>query len=210
MGASSVGNLEGPLTVESMAVDALAVLDACGIGEAVLVGWSMGGFVAQALARAAPQRVQALALLATDPGGPEAVRADPAVWARLVDHAGSPREQATRLLHLLFPSPLADAVDAEVGDLVAAGRARIDPRVLTAQETAIDRWHAASPLPALPALLPTIAVAGSEDMVIPASNLALLAARWPGCRTTCIAGAGHAVMAQESERVAALVRDLAL
>lgn len=40
----------------------------------------MGGFVAQALAARAPGRVESLALLSTDPGGPSAIRAEPADW----------------------------------------------------------------------------------------------------------------------------------
>ncbi len=42
-------------------------------GAAPVAGWSMGGFVAQAVACAVPERVKRLLLLATDPGGPEAV-----------------------------------------------------------------------------------------------------------------------------------------
>ncbi len=51
-------------------------------------------------------------------------------------------------------------------------------------------------------------MAGSVDVVIPVANLPLLAARWPGCRTEVIVGAGHGVMAQEPQRVAALLRTL--
>jgi hypothetical protein len=74
-------------------------------------------------------------LLATDPGGPEAV-ADPAVWARLCDHSGTPREQATRLISLLFPPPLAAQIDREFGEVVAEARAGLSTRMLMAQEPA--------------------------------------------------------------------------
>jgi pimeloyl-ACP methyl ester carboxylesterase len=200
----------GPLTVASMADDAVVVLEASGGGAAVVVGWSMGGFVAQALACAAPERVAGLALISTDAGGPDAVLADPEVWARLVDDSGTPREQASRLLHLLFPMPLADTVDAEVGDLVAVARAALDPAVLRLQEAAIDEWHVAIP-PAVPSVVPpTIVVAGSDDAVIPAANASLIAARWPGARTVTFSGAGHAVMAQRPAEVVDLVRPLAI
>ena len=82
---------DGVLSVASMAEDVLAVMDALDLVSASVVGWSMGGFVAQTLAVVAPQRVDALALLATDPGGPEAVLADQDVWDRLIDSSGSAR-----------------------------------------------------------------------------------------------------------------------
>lgn len=209
MGDSTIGDRDEPLTVASMADDALAVLDACGADDAVVVGWSMGGFVAQTLTGAEPERVTGLALIGTDAGGPDAVVADREVWARLTDTSGTPREQASRLLHLLFPMPLADSVDAEVGDLVAAARAAIDPEVLRMQERAIVGWRRL-PWPTPGSVVPpTVAVAGADDTVIPPANLERLVERWPECRTVVYEGAGHAVMAQEPAAIAELVRSLA-
>ena len=62
----------------------------------------MGGFIAQTLAATAPARVSRLVLLSTDHGGPRALRAEARVWEQLTDHGGSPREQASRLISLLF------------------------------------------------------------------------------------------------------------
>src|SRR5262249_16392010 len=55
----------GPYTTQQLAQDALAVLDACGVERAHVVGLSLGGAVAQQLALAHPERVRTLALLAT-------------------------------------------------------------------------------------------------------------------------------------------------
>jgi pimeloyl-ACP methyl ester carboxylesterase len=51
-----------------------------------------------------------------------------------------------------------------------------------------------------------LAVAGSEDVVIPPANLDALAARWPDCRTERFIGGGHAFVAQEPGRLAGLIR----
>src|ERR1044071_1345070 len=104
VGEKELGDVE--LTVDSMAADLEALLDSLAIDRLPVVGWSMGGFVAQRLTLRAPQRVASLALIATDPGGPEAVQASPQTWARLSDHSGTPREQAPRLISLLFPPDL--------------------------------------------------------------------------------------------------------
>lgn len=144
MGRSSAGDLD-QLTIDSMADDVAVVLDGLGIDRVPVVGWSMGGMVAQAFARRHARRVQAMVLIGTDAGGPEALLADPDDWDRLVDHTGSPRQQATRLLHLLFPPDVAAEVDQLFGDVVAEARAELSPEALAAQERAIAAWHATDP-----------------------------------------------------------------
>jgi pimeloyl-ACP methyl ester carboxylesterase len=116
---------------------------------------------------------------------------------------GDPAEELT------IESRAADVADQQVGELVAAARARIDPRVLRAEEAALVRWHAEPPPPVPADPPPVLAIAGAEDIVIPAANVERLAVMWPGCRTEVVPDAGHAVMAQEPERVAALIRSLA-
>ena len=61
-------------SIEDLAADALAVLDAVGVERAHVVGHSMGGLVAQAIALAAPGRVRSLSLLCTVHRGPVASR----------------------------------------------------------------------------------------------------------------------------------------
>lgn len=207
MGDSTWGTDDEPLTIESMAADAEALLDHLSLGPAAVVGWSMGGFVAQRLALGAPTRVTAMALLSTDPGGPDAVLPPPEVRAQLADASGSPREQATRLLQLLFPAPVAARVDQEVGDLVAAARAELDPHVLVGQDAAIAAWYAEVPPPLPPDPPPVLVVAGDVDVVVPPANAALLAERWPGARVERFADAGHAVMAEYPTEVADLLTE---
>lgn len=190
-----------------MAADLERLLDREGIERLPVVGWSMGGFIAQRLALRAPGRVSALVLIASDPGGPGAVPAAPEVWARLVDHSGTPREQASRLIALLFPPQLAGEVDRQFGELVAAARAELSPASLTAQEAAMEAWHRdeqAAPGDGAP---PTLVLHGTEDGVIPAANAAMLGSRWPGARVKLFEGCAHAVMAQDPAAVAAAIRD---
>jgi 3-oxoadipate enol-lactonase len=192
--------------VEEMAADAAAVLDALGIEQAAVVGWSMGGFIAQALAAAAPQRVASLSLISTDPGGPDCVLADLEVQSLLTDSAGTPREQASRLLGLLFPPELAATADANFGELVAAARAALPGPVLLMQEEAMRAWHA-RPETLLGATvgLPMAIVHGALDRVIPPANVTLLGALHPGARLELLADCAHAPMAQHPEAVAAAI-----
>lgn len=52
-------------SIEDLATDVVAVLNAANIGSAHIIGFSMGGLVAQALAVAFPERVRSLILAAT-------------------------------------------------------------------------------------------------------------------------------------------------
>lgn len=207
VGASTLG--DGPLTIDGMAADLGAMLDALELGRVPVVGWSMGGFIVQRLAAQAPARVASMALLSTDPGGPQAVLSDPSVWAKLIDHSGTPRQRASRLISLLFPPALAPEIDRQFGEVVAAARAALSLDALRAQEAAMNAWHADEQLgPSPEAAPPILVIHGSEDVVIPAANIAPLAARWPGCEIERFAG-GHAFMAQEPRRTADLILSFA-
>ncbi|HTR73535.1 MAG TPA: alpha/beta hydrolase [Solirubrobacteraceae bacterium] len=204
VGDSQLGD-PGELSIDAMARDLIALLDALGLEQASFAGWSMGGFVAQTMATLAPARVRRMVLLATDPGGSAATLADPDVWGRLTDDSGSPREQATRLLSVLFPPEVAVAIDRMFGEVVAGARAALSPVALRAQERAIEAWHAREPSGPGPGTPPVLALCGGLDVVIPPANLKALAARWPGAKTEVFDGGGHAFMAQEPERLAAAI-----
>jgi pimeloyl-ACP methyl ester carboxylesterase len=204
MGGSELGS-GAELSIDAMASDLERLLDELVIERASVVGWSMGGFIAQRLALRAPHRISAMVLLASAPGGPTAVSPEPQTWATLTDHTGTPREQATRLISLLFPPDVAPAIDREFGDVVAAARATLSQPALEAQERVLVAWHDEAPeLPGSdsPAVL---AICGSEDVVIPPQNSELLAMFWPGARCERVDGGGHAFIAQQPERVAALI-----
>jgi pimeloyl-ACP methyl ester carboxylesterase len=204
MGGAELGEEE--LTIDLMAADLERLLDAEGIERLPVVGWSMGGFVAQQLARRASARVPALALLDTDPGGAASVPAAPEAWERLVDHSGTPREQASRLIALLFPPPLAAEIDHQFGEQVAEARAQLSPAALRAQEAAMEAWHRDEPATAAAEGVPVLVLHGTEDVVIPPANATALAERWPGAQVELFEGCGHALMAQQPQRVAELIR----
>jgi len=205
VGESELGEVRGLLTIDALAADLEVVLGALEVGRVPVVGWSMGGFVVQALATRAPHLVERLVLLSTDAGGTDAVLPDPEAWERLTDHSGTPREQATRMISLLFPPPFAAEIDRDFGEVVAAARAGLSPAALRAQEVAMDIWYAAN-RPAAPADPPRVlAVCGSEDIVIPPQNSEAIAEHWPNCQVECFEGCGHAFMAQEPERLGELI-----
>jgi pimeloyl-ACP methyl ester carboxylesterase len=210
MGQSTLGDPDLPMTIDGLVDDLERVLDALGDDRFAVAGWSMGGFVAQRLAVRAPERVASLALLGTDPGGSRAVRAEPWAWDALLDHSGTPREQASRIVPLLFPPALVPVIDEAFGDLIAEARAALDPIALRGQQRAMRQWHADDQPRPEPATAPRVlALHGSEDVVIPAANLEALAAVWPACALERFDGAAHAFMAQDPTGVGAAITTFA-
>jgi pimeloyl-ACP methyl ester carboxylesterase len=192
--------------VEKLADDAVHVIQTIGIDRASVMGWSMGGFIAQAFAVKYADRVDNLVLLSTDPGGIEADIASPDVWSKLLDTSGTPNEQSRRMLFLLFPNDVAESFYRQFGDIVAAARARLSVELLNRQAAAIDAWHRNGMTSKLRELrVPVLIATGTEDIVIPASNALKLANTIPGAWLAQFLHGGHAFIAQYPRALADLI-----
>ena len=111
--------------IAKLADDAAQVIQILGIERVSVLGWWIGGFIAQAFAVKCADRVDKLVLLSTDPGGIEADLASSDVWSELLDTSGTPNEQAQRLLFLLFPADQnTDVIDAHCAKRTSLRRAR--------------------------------------------------------------------------------------
>ncbi len=208
-GDSELGDPDA-LTVDAMVDDVDALIDELGLARPALAGWSMGGYVVQCLALCSPERASSIALLATGPGGGAGVPAEPYVWEQLTAHSGTPREQATRLIALLFPPDVAPSIDAQFGQVVAEARADFSPQTLAGQERVLAAWQV-EPQPAPGEGAPAaLVISGELDVIAPPGNADALAALWPETTVERIARGGHAFMAQEPERVAALISSFVL
>jgi pimeloyl-ACP methyl ester carboxylesterase len=195
-----------PFEIPKLADDTARVIEALGIERANVMGWSMGGFIAQALALKYADRVDKLVLLSTDPGGVEADLASPDVWSELVDTSGTPNEQARRLLFLLFPNDAAESFYGQFGVIVAAARARLSVELLNRQAAAMDAWHRNGVARQLRELrAPVLIAAGMEDIVIPASNALKLVNAIRGAWLAQFPQGGHAFMAQYPRALADLI-----
>src|SRR5437762_3268636 len=120
-------------------------------------------------------------------------RASTAVWSQLIDMSGTPRQQARRLLSLLFPNDVAKSIYREYGDIVAAARAQLSPDLVNRQAAAMDAWHRNGVGGKLPEIIaPVLIATGSEDVVIPPSNALKLVNALPGAWLAQFTGGGHA------------------
>lgn len=194
--------------IEKLADDAAQVTGTLGVERASVLGWSMGGFIAQVFAVKYADRVNKLVLLSTDPGGTEADLASPQVWSELLETSGTPNEQARRLLFLLFPADVAESFYRQFGDIVASARAQLCPELLNRQAAAMDAWHRNALTNQLRHLrVPVLVATGTEDIVIPASNAVKLVNTIPGAWLAQFPHGGHAFIAQYPRALADLINN---
>jgi pimeloyl-ACP methyl ester carboxylesterase len=195
-----------PFDIARLADDVLRVVAALGVERVNVLGWSMGGFIAQTLALQHPGHVNRLILLSTDPGGADADLASAEVWSRLIDMSGTPHEQARRLLSLLFPRDVSESIYREFGDVVAAARAQLSQDLVNRQVAAMDAWHRAGMGNQLREInVPVLIATGTADIVIPPSNALRLVNAVPGAWLAQFNGGGHAFIAQYPRPLADLI-----
>jgi pimeloyl-ACP methyl ester carboxylesterase len=193
-------------TVDDMAEDGFAVLDAVGADVAHIAGWSMGGMIVQAMALKHPDRVLSMTSVMSAPGPIEGER-DPAVTAIFGAPAATTRDEAAER-HLAglkaWGSPACFDVDRITADAHAAYDRCWDPEGRARQSRAIG----ASPsrAAALGSLrVRSLVVHGDADRLVPPENGRATAAAIPGSRLEIIEGMGHDYPPQYWDRLVALI-----
>lgn len=185
----------GHYSAELLADDMAGLLDALGLPWAHVLGHSMGGFVAQALALKHPGRVGRLILASTHFGGPNALPVTPEALAILSDTECDPATRALRGLAVSCAPGFAEANPELIRDWLAErARQPLDPAAYGAQ-LAIGAALASPGACFEPRLktirAPTLILFGAQDRVVPPGNGALLARAIPGSRLELIPDAGH-------------------
>jgi pimeloyl-ACP methyl ester carboxylesterase len=192
----------GPYTAELMAGDAVSVLDAAGIERAHVVGTSLGGMVAQALAVEHPERVDRLVLACTTPGGTQAFPF-PEGTVRLLA-AAQRMEPLVALRHFVENALAPGAPEALVEEIYALRVAHPpDPAGWQAQAAASAAFDGFDRLGDIVA--PTLVLHGTEDQVVDVRNAQLLGERIPNARVELLEGTGHLFFWEEPERTGRLV-----
>jgi pimeloyl-ACP methyl ester carboxylesterase len=197
---------------DSLADTTAGLMDAIGVDRAAVLGWSMGGFVAQRLALDHPERVGTLILAGTNPGGGQAVLGTRA--AQKIDSKPNPSDKD--ILHELYPPDRQAEGRRFLHRLVTASQSGEIPNDFHVPSSTTDRQVAAedpwlrsnSNYGQLPEIhVPTLAAAGREDPVVPPVNLRRIAGQIRGSRFEVFPGA-HAFLFQSREAFTHAVDDL--
>ena len=190
-----------PDDVTDMARDALAFIDALGLKEVDILGFSLGGYVAQELTLLRPRLVRRLVLAGTAPqGGPGLHR-----WSDTVFGLATTDQPTAEDLLSLFFSPSAESRAKRAEYLQRAyqrqeGRdAPTDLATRDAQLAAITAWGIpdASRLNRLAGITqPTLVANGDDDRMMHTENSRLLAEHLPNAELRIYLDANHGFLDQ--------------
>lgn len=197
------------LTIEQMADDTLALMDARRWESAHVVGQSMGGLIAVHVALAARARVRSLSLLCSFPRGRDALPASLEMlrkWTQV--RFGSKAQRRKALLEIMMPGAALASGDHDRLAAELATRFGHDladhPPVATRQLFALIRYDATARLHEL-AGLPTLVLNGAHDGIAPPHFGRAIAAAIPGARFVEIPGASHAAAIRHAPHVNSLL-----
>jgi len=197
-----------PETVQGMAAHALAFLDALGLERADLLGFSLGGMVAQEIAIARPSLVRKMLLVGTAPeGGEEIMRMEK---PELKTIFASKLSSSQRLVKLFF-APTASSQAAGEAFTARLSQRNQDreptsgPDVAKAQIAAFRAWEA-FPGERFAQLRkisqPCLVVSGVFDILIPVRNSYLLSEHLPNSVLLTYPDSGHGSLFQFHESFA--------
>jgi pimeloyl-ACP methyl ester carboxylesterase len=183
----------GPYTMEMLASDAGAVLDAAGVERVHLLGISMGGMIAQEFVLQYPDRVRSLILGCTAAGGPRAVQADADAIQLLFRRDSNPEQRAKAAVPFIYDSGTPrERIDQ---DLAVLSEWYPNAEGYMAQLQGILAWEADSRLSHITA--PTLVIHGENDRLVPAANGRLIAERIPSARLVMLRNASHIFMTDQ-------------
>ncbi|HWT99680.1 MAG TPA: 3-oxoadipate enol-lactonase [Terriglobales bacterium] len=196
-GHGKTGVPSGPYSIEQMADDVIALMDALEVETFHLSGLSIGGLVAQQIAHQCGTRVQSLVLCDTALSFPPA-----AGWR---DRAALVRREG-----------IAPIVDAVIARWVTASYLHAPATAMLRQmleQTAPEGYAAACEALAAADLtaqtatlrLPSLVIVGSEDLATPPASAQALAAAIPGARLVEIPDAAHIPNAERPGAVGAAI-----
>jgi pimeloyl-ACP methyl ester carboxylesterase len=180
--------------ISNMARDIQGLLDELAISRIHLLGYSMGGAIAQEFVRQFPERVQSLMLCATMCGGTRATYAKPSVTRVMREIDGLSPEQIARRIWKVTYAP----AYLERHEALAEDQTRREIAFPTPLHSADLQFQAFAEFDGSKALAqiacPTLVLTGDLDELIPPQNSAMMASLIPDVRLAIVPGGGHRVL----------------
>lgn len=185
---------KAPLTVAEMAKDTIALIRALRLDQVDLFGFSLGGFVAQDIARQEPDLVRKMILTGTGPAGGEGIeQVGPVSWPLIIKAMLTFRDPK---IYLFFTST-ANGRQAAKAFLERLKERKVDRDksvtigVFLRQLKAIKAWGLQAPQDLGSIQKPVLVANGDHDIMVPSINSTDLARRLPNAELVLYEDAGH-------------------
>ena len=191
-----------PLTVAEMARDAIAFVRALGFEQVDLLGFSLGGFVAQDIVVKEPELVRKVILTGTGPAGGEGIeKVGPVSWPLIIKGVLTLRDPK---FYLFFTSTAngrrgAKAFLKRFKERQADRDRPITMSAFLRQLKVIKAWGTQAPQELGAILKPVLVANGDQDKMVPSSNSIDLARRLPNSELVLYEDAGHGGIFQYHE-----------
>lgn len=186
------------LSIEQMAHDTVGLMHSLNIAKAHILGFSMGGMIAQRIAIDYPERVSKLILVSTHCGGKQQVLASQEpidIFDRYINNPNL--ENASKAAEALYASEtIVHRKEVIKKYFEVSGKYSSPVKVLKAQAKAISNhntWKALSSIG-----VKTLVLTGTEDVLVPPENSRILAERIPNAELAFINKGGHQVLIEQS------------
>lgn len=212
LGYRGVGGSTGRVSasIEEMAADAVAVIRALGRHRVDLLGQSMGGMVAQAVAAEAPELIDRLILSSAGPaGGPGLGKMTGVTIATTLRAVATFKDPKTLLFFNRTPAGKSAAREylKRLKERTIGRDRPVTPGIVRAQLAAVHRWALRTPLDVSGFTGPVLIIHGGEDRLVPVANATALARHLPAATVTVYPTAGHGVVFQHHAEFVAAARD---
>jgi pimeloyl-ACP methyl ester carboxylesterase len=185
---------EAPVTISEMADDVIALIGALGFKKVDLLGFSLGGFVAQDVALKAPGLIRKLILTGTGPAGGEGIQRVGAVsWPLMIKGLLTLRDPKFYLFFTSTKSGRRAAKDF-LNRLKERRRGRDKGPAFGAflrQLKAIEGWGRQAPQDLGRIKIPVLIANGENDIMVPTSNSSDMARRIADAQLVIYEDAGH-------------------
>lgn len=183
-----------PTSVEAMAEDAVAFIGALGLGKVDLLGFSLGGFVAQVIAQQQPDLVRNIIIAGAGPAGGEGIANIGAVLQDAFGKAGAAGKHPKNFLFFSQTSngqTAANAFLARLSERTEALDTPVSNETVQAQVAAIQNWGEGDASKLVAVQHPVLVANGDDDIMVPTINSFELARQLPNAQLSIFPDAGH-------------------
>lgn len=196
----------GPYSLAAMAADVAGLLDRLGVDTVHLVGFSLGGLIAQAVALDYPDRVRSLALLSTVAGRTPEEQTRVLERERMLEKDGPLTHLANAVERWFTPEFIArnpDAIEARRKSAM-----QNDPACYLAAYRVLSRNDLGDRLHAI--RTPTLVLTGENDVGSSARMSRFMHERIVGSELHILPGLKHSILTEAPGQVAAILEPFLL